>query len=274
MLCDFSLEREFANNNAINMKFAETDEMLEAALHMQLIRRCQRAYLHELRNGLQGISTGIDLLTRMLSGKLPSSVPVDKASDMVRRAIHNYEHAMQAVIDQIIPRGDPLVPFPVAAVVETALSLLSNDAMANGITLNYGSHNPDKNAVAILARKDKFRLALMSLMIRSIDAMSNAQNTREAAASGGTLTIAVQVTDAKISIDICSTPTDSTLLENANLWQLDAATESEAGDAWIAHGIQLLVKNNGGAIEYERIDSALGVTGITRLSFPAATFVA
>ena len=119
---DFCTDLELANKNIFTMKLAVPDELIEAALHVQLIQRCQRAYIHELRNGLQGVATGIDLLTRMLAGKLPSTVPVDKANDMVRRAIHNCEHTMQAVMDQIIPRGDPLTPFPVAAVIETAVS--------------------------------------------------------------------------------------------------------------------------------------------------------
>ena len=251
------------------MKFAETDGLIEAALHMQMIQRCQRAYLHELRNGLQGISTGIDLLTRMLAGKMPSSVPVDKANDMVRRAVGNYEHTMQDVIEQIVPRDEPTAAFPLIATLNTAVSLLNNDALSHGVSLSVTSPTTSDEPIAIFARKDKFRLALMSLMIRSIDAMSSAQNKRDAAETGGTLTIDVQVTDANVSVDIGSTPTDSALLDQAALWQLDIAAASGAANAWIAHGIQLLVKNNGGTVEYQKMDSALGPTLITRLSFPS-----
>ena len=124
--------------------------------------------------------------------------------------------------------------------------------------------------MAILARKDKFRLALMTLMLRSIDAMSNAQYKDDASPGGGTLSVAVRAMDATIAIDIAATPTNSALFENTHLWRLDAVDAPKADGAWVAHGIQLLVENNGGVIEYEQNDPALGATHITRLRFPAA----
>jgi hypothetical protein len=111
------------------------DAIVEAALQSYVTERCQRAYLHQLRNGLQGIYTGFDLLIRMLTGKIQTAIPTDKASDIVRRAIGSHEQSMELVLKQMVLQSDPPTAVAVDVMVREVIALLNNDAAAHGVTL-------------------------------------------------------------------------------------------------------------------------------------------
>jgi hypothetical protein len=253
------------------MKFLASNELIEAALHTQLVRRCQRAYLHELRNGLQGIATGVDLLTRMLGGKVPSTVPIDKATDMVRRSIGNHERTMQSVFEQLILRDQPAKAFLIVTEVNNAISLLSNDAHANGVTLNTQLAAVEPS-LAIVARQDQFRIVLMTLMIRAVDAMSGANAESEASANAtGQLSIKIETSGSNVAVHLCSTPHNEALCGQVGIWDIATAAASTAENAWMAYGIQSLVHDNGGTLGYERKQDASQPTCSTILHFPIAT---
>ena len=84
------------NNQALN-------RVLELALHAMVSERCKSSYLHDLRNGLQGIYSCFNALTRLLKGSAPASISVEKKTDFARRAIVSHEKSLERILGDLVP---------------------------------------------------------------------------------------------------------------------------------------------------------------------------
>ena len=104
--------------------------ILEAALHACIAQRCERAYAHDLRNGLQSIYASVDVLTRMLAGKSAPTLSQDKVADMARKAINAYEQSLNHVAKRLIVQSDTPQAVNVDAALQELCAFLRNDATA------------------------------------------------------------------------------------------------------------------------------------------------
>src|SRR5258706_8367474 len=103
------------------------ESLLEAALHASLARRCERAYVHDLRNGLQSIYASVDVLTRMLGGKTSAILSPEKAAGMARKAIQVYEQSLNEVAKRLIVQSETPRSISVGAALRELCAFLGND---------------------------------------------------------------------------------------------------------------------------------------------------
>jgi len=153
-------------------------DLAEAALHARVMQRCQRSYAHELRNSLQGIYTGFDVLTRMLDGKTSARLPPDKAGAVVRKSIVNHEHSLEEIRKHLTLQNDEPESVRIDEMLNAVASFLNNDASSREIQLDARSE-----ALTVWARPSKVRLALLSLLTEGIDAMTDGGDLAMTAAS-------------------------------------------------------------------------------------------
>jgi hypothetical protein len=81
------------------------ESLLEQALHAQVLQRCRRALLHEIRNGLQPLHAGLEAINRVIT---MTPFPVDKAQrylQIVRQASASQEVALERAIERIAPEN-------------------------------------------------------------------------------------------------------------------------------------------------------------------------
>jgi len=230
------------------------DKVLELALHNLISQRCKSAYAHDLRNGLQGIQGSFDVFKRLLTN-LPSAtpVPIEKSSDMARRALANHEGALERILNHLVPEEAGSVSIRVDESLREVTGFLNSDAAAHGISL----HVAADSAASAIVRPQALRLTLLSLLIDAMDAMP----------AGGHVQMEVRANDEAATIDIIATPKEGTLQRDyTTAWQLNLATTPQR-TGLIFYVVQRLVETDAGVIEL----APHGAGSKVSIKYPAAS---
>lgn len=167
--------------------------LLEDALRAHLNRRCRRAYVHDLRNGLQGIFGGVDALTRTARSTKPLAVSLEQLTQFVQQAITNHERGLERVLDSIAPEQQPPAIVCVRELLTEQVRFMTNDAARYNVRVRQ-DYEDDLKVSAVEAR---LRLITLGLLADSIDAMPN----------GGEMRIAGRTTEGRVQFDVIDTRT-------------------------------------------------------------------
>jgi hypothetical protein len=130
--------------------FAVDDEVLEQALHAQVLMRCRRALLHEIRNGLQPMHAGLEAIGRVV---MMDPMPADKVQrhvQLLRQASTLQEVALERAIECIAPVQTTEQAVDIAKLLREVTRFLNSDAAVAGVRMQL-----DAPAVAFVrARSD------------------------------------------------------------------------------------------------------------------------
>jgi signal transduction histidine kinase len=143
----------------------EPERLLDAAAKTIITERCQRAYLHDMRGGLQAIAGAFELLAKLARNRESSPALVETASAMAKRALANHESALLEMVQQMTSEDDSAVRVELGALIDDILRFLRNDIACKQIDVNF-SHAGD---CTVQVQKHKLRLVLLGLIALRID---------------------------------------------------------------------------------------------------------
>lgn len=141
------------------------DAVLEQALQAQVIRRCRRALLHEVRNGLQPMHAGLEALNRITT---MTPFPLDKAQrylQLVRQASSSQEQALERAVERIAPENTDPQTVDAIALVREVTRFLNSDAAVAGVRLQVDL----PPTMYVHARPHHLRLILLACTLDAID---------------------------------------------------------------------------------------------------------
>jgi hypothetical protein len=147
------------------MSEEENAYLLEADLHVRVSSRCRRAYLHDLRDGLQAISGAVDLLARSSVASGDNRPLIDRASDLSRRAVTTYEQCVAGILDDLLFPADLPVAVKVGDLLQEVTKFLRNDAASKEIALRLAR----EHEVTLDIPRRKLRLLLLGILTALID---------------------------------------------------------------------------------------------------------
>jgi len=141
-------------------------DVLDAAVQTLINERCRRAYMHDMRGGLQAIYSSLELLAR--SAKLAAQNPalIDGAASIAKRAMANYEQYMVTIVNQVTGPDDSPVVLNLSTLVQQAQQFLRNDALGKEITLSVSG----RDDLQVRSEPNKLRSLILGLLALSIDA--------------------------------------------------------------------------------------------------------
>jgi signal transduction histidine kinase len=227
--------------------------ILHLALQAMITERCKRAYVHDLRNGLQGIYGSTEVVKRLLTASGSPAVSVsEKSIEMMRRSLASYEESLRSTCDHLMPEPLEKTAVCVDKLLRNLAAFLNGDAAAHGVSLRIAG-DPGINVVV---NPHALRLTLLSLLVDAIDTMPN----------GGELQLEARLSGALVVIDITAMPISGTVRRDlTNAWQLDlSASPSYAG--LVFHVVRNLVQADAGSIELTARDEGTKVS----IRYPAA----
>ena len=144
----------------------ELTTLLEDALRAQVTSRCKRAYGHDLKNGLQALYGGIDVLIRAAQNPQSMRTPVERVIDHVRQAIAKHQETLDHVLEHLIPELRQEHTLNIVARIQDVVTFLRNDAAHNSVTFRVDlSDEP-----IIDACPARLRLVFLALLLDAIDA--------------------------------------------------------------------------------------------------------
>jgi signal transduction histidine kinase len=147
------------------MKALDEDQILGAAVNTLVNRRCRRAYLHDLRGGLQAISGAFELLARLARTGKSDPVLAERASAIARSALANHEGAIVEMLQQVVPEEEPVGTVDFGELIDETLQFLRNDIACKQIRLSVDRCDE----LEVLGRQHELRLMLLGLLTVRID---------------------------------------------------------------------------------------------------------
>jgi transporter family protein len=147
------------------MSVCDEDQLLEAAVNTVVNARCRRAYLHDLRGGLQAISGAFELLARLARTGKSDPALVDRASAIARSALANHEGAVVEMLKEVVSDEEPLGAVDFGELIDETLQFLRNDIARKQIRLSVNRCD----TLEVLTQKHKLRLLLLGLLTLRID---------------------------------------------------------------------------------------------------------
>lgn len=148
------------------MNDLQAGDVLDAAVQTLINERCRRAYMHDMRGGLQAIYSSLELLTRSAKNAVQNPALIDGAASIAKRAMANYEQSMIAIVNQVTGPGDTPAVLNLSTLVQQAQQFLRNDALAKQIALGLSG----RNDLLVLSEPNKLRSVILGLLALAIDA--------------------------------------------------------------------------------------------------------
>ena len=218
------------------------EEILEQALHAQVLLRCRRALLHEIRNGLQPLHAGLEAISRVVT---MTPFPADKAQryvQLVRQASSSQEISLERAIERIAPEHVDEQAVDLAALLREVTRFLNSDAAVAGVRMQL-----DAPATAFVrGRPHHLRLIALCLTVDAIDR----------AGVDGQLSIAIHALEDRVLLQFSDTRA-STAVSKAEV------SGSSAGDDFHLQVIRNLVTRMQGETDCMPAPGAVYIVAIT-----------
>jgi hypothetical protein len=144
----------------------QAGDVLDAAVQTLINERCRRAYMHDMRGGLQAIYSSLELLARSAKHGAQNPALIDGAASIAKRAMANYEQSMIAIVNQVTGPGDAPMVLNLSTLVQQAQQFLRNDAHAKQIALGLSG----RDDLLVFSEPNKWRSLILGLLALGIDA--------------------------------------------------------------------------------------------------------
>jgi signal transduction histidine kinase len=152
----------------------QASDVLDAAVQTLINERCRQAYLHDMRGGLQAISSSFELLARSAKLGAANAVLIENASSMAKRAMAHHEQALTEIVNQVTGPAEPPEITNLANLVQQAQHFLRNDALNKGVTL---AMSGGEDAL-VFSSRNKLRSLILGLLALTIDGLPTGAELR------------------------------------------------------------------------------------------------
>jgi hypothetical protein len=152
----------------------QAGDVLDAAVQTLINERCHRAYIHDMRGGLQAVYSSLEVLARSAKNGTPNTVLIETASSIAKRAMANHEQALVDIVNQVTGPDDVPTVVNLASLVKQAQQFLRNDALSKGIRVGlYGCED-----VLVFSQRNKLRSLILGLLALGIDGLPTGAELR------------------------------------------------------------------------------------------------
>jgi hypothetical protein len=145
----------------------QAGDVLDAAVQTLINERCHRAYIHDMRGGLQAVYSSLEVLARSAKHGTPNTVLIENASSIAKRAMANHEQALVDIVNQVTGPDDAPAVVNLATLVKQAQQFLRNDALSKGIKLSLSGSED----LLVFTQRNKLRSLILGLYALGIDGL-------------------------------------------------------------------------------------------------------
>lgn len=157
------------------------------ALDAMILARCRRPLGHEMKNAVQGLYSGIEILSKAIeTGGRFKLTPAD-CLPLLRRQLDGLQETLHGILDDVAPPDSGPVELDVVAVIRDLVRFLMSDAAIAGV--KFDLEVPDH--ASVITQPAMVRKVLLGCMLDAIDAMRG----------GGRLRIVAVVAADQVSIE-------------------------------------------------------------------------
>jgi hypothetical protein len=140
-------------------------DVLDAAVQTLINERCHRAYIHDMRGGLQAVYSSLEVLSRSAKHGTPNTVLIENASSIAKRAMANHEQALVDIVNQVTGPDEVAMVVNLASLVKQTQQFLRNDALSKDIRLGLSGCEE----ALVFTQRNKLRSLILGLLAVGID---------------------------------------------------------------------------------------------------------
>jgi hypothetical protein len=149
-------------------------EVLEAALHSLVLARCQHAYAHDMRDGLQSLYSSVDILQRCLTPGSAQKMSVEKTLEFTRHTLKTYDQALEQWLIAVVGQSHAAAPLDLGKLARQTVRFVNNDAISRGVRLMLATSGEHFVNLPL----HQARLTFLSLLVCSIDRLISGDELR------------------------------------------------------------------------------------------------
>lgn len=146
----------------LSFRFDE-DSIHLAALQAQVLARCKGVLNHDLRNAVQGIHAGIELIARTTNPAVAAKVSPAECIAMLKEQLVNLQSTLERMISDTTLGAEKPVRFDLRELLNNALRLLRHEPGIAQARVDAPAH------AHVLARQGLVRTVLMALLFDAAD---------------------------------------------------------------------------------------------------------
>jgi hypothetical protein len=229
----------------------QAGDVLDAAVQTLINERCHRAYVHDMRGGLQAVYSSLEVLARSAKHGAPNTVLIDNASSIAKRAMANHEQALVDIVNQVTGPDDVPTVVNLASLIKQAQQFLRNDALSKGIKLSLSGCEE----VLLFSQRNKLRSLILGLLALGIDGLP----------AGAELHVELRRVDGYVLLELRSDLTYNAIREAEDL--LCHAPVDLCPQELVLGFARRWIMANGGRVE---IHSPVGAQTGLRIYYPLA----
>jgi signal transduction histidine kinase len=171
---------------------ASTDVDPADLLHAMLLARCRRSLGHEMKNSVQSLYAGIEILAKTLSTTGVQRIAPADCVAMLRQQLDGLQRSLTRILDDVAPEpGAQPAAFDLCELMRDIARFLANEAVAASVKLQL--QLPER--LLATARISSIRRVALGLCLAAIDAMR----------AGGTLIVSLAVAGDRACLEFRDT---------------------------------------------------------------------
>jgi CheY-like chemotaxis protein len=175
----------------------EEPDLSDSALQAQILQRCRRSIDHDIKNAVQALHSGVEVLSRTLQSPANRKISPLECIPLLQHQLANLRAKLSSLLDEVAPEPAAPAAFDLVELLRDLLRFLNHEKAATQAQLQLPPH------AWVLARKSVLRRVLLGCLLDAIDSMDSAGSLQFVITQADSrVTLQFQVTDgAKAVLD-------------------------------------------------------------------------
>jgi CheY-like chemotaxis protein len=141
----------------------EEPELSDSALRAQILQRCRRSIDHDIRNAVQALHSGLEVLSRTLQSPATRKVSPLECIPLLQQQLANLQAKLGSLLDEVAPEPAAPAAFDLVELLKDLLSFLNHERAVTQAQLQLPPQ------ALVLARKSVVRRVLLTCILEAID---------------------------------------------------------------------------------------------------------
>lgn len=143
----------------------EEPDLGDSALQAQILQRCRRSIDHDLKNAVQALHSGLEVLSRTLQSPATRKISPLECIPLLQQQLVNLQAKLGSLLDEVAPEPDAPAAFDLVALLQDLLRFLNHERAAAHAQLQLPPQ------ASVLVRKSVVRRVLLSCILDALDSV-------------------------------------------------------------------------------------------------------
>ena len=165
----------------------EEPDLGDSALQAQILQRCRRSIDHDLRNAVQALHSGLEILSRALQAPATRKISPLECIPLLQQQLTNLRAKLGSLLDEVAPEpGSRAAAFDLVELLKDLLRFLNHERAVMQAQLQAPAQ------ASVMARKSVVRRVLLRCILDALDSVE----------SEGSLQLVITQVDSRVALEL------------------------------------------------------------------------